>query len=161
MNATGRDNNNLPVYLDDDLPVIRELRSDEFSYANEVWRDYHETTGDPATDRVFAVFTAGRIVSLARCRWHPDGYEVDGIFTPDTFRHRGYSRMAVAALVEACHNEDLYMHSVLHLTGFYTKFGFAPIEEKDLPPTIRDRYTWATGNLEGAEVRPMKRPAGL
>jgi hypothetical protein len=36
-----------------------------------------------------------------------------------------------------------------------------PIPETDLPPTIRERYTWAAGNLEGAEVQPMVRKAGI
>ncbi|MEI7855935.1 MAG: GNAT family N-acetyltransferase [Methanomicrobiales archaeon] len=140
---------------------VRELRSDEFPAADTFWVEYHETTGDPATDRIFAVFSGELLVSLARCRRHPDGMDVDGIFTPEEHRLKGYSRLAVGALVEACHNDDLYMHAVRHLIGFYTKQGFIPIAEKDLPPTIRERYVWAGGNLEGAEVQPMYRKAGL
>jgi GNAT superfamily N-acetyltransferase len=87
--------------------------------------------------------------------------DVDGIFTPAEHRRKGYSRLAVSALVEACHNDDLYMHAVRHLVGFYAEQGFFPIEEKVLPPTIRERYVWAGGNLEGAEVQPMLRKAGL
>jgi len=140
---------------------VRELRADEFPAADKTWVEYHETTGDPATDRIFAVFSRDRIVSLARCRRHPDGMDVDGIFTPVEYRRKGYSRLAVSALVEACHNDNLYMHAVRHLTGFYATMGFVPIEEKELPPTIRERYLWAGGNLEGAEVQPMFRKAGL
>ncbi len=143
-----------------ELPVIRELTGGEFSHAAEVWRDYHETTADPATDRVFGVFLEGTLVSLARCRRHDGGLEVDGIWTPPPHRGYGYSRMLVGALVEACHNENLFMYAVSHLTGFYTRFGFVPIPEKDLPSSIRERYTWAAGNLEGAEVQPMVRKAG-
>jgi PAS domain S-box-containing protein len=143
------------------LTVVRELRADEFPRAREVWLDYHETTADPMQDRVFAAILAGKIVSLARCRHHPDGIEVDGIFTPVTCRSRGYSRLAVRALVEACHNDDLYMHAVKDLTTFYQSFGFEPVTERDLPPTIRERYLWAAGNLEGAEVQPMCRKAGF
>jgi GNAT superfamily N-acetyltransferase len=142
-------------------PIVRELRVSEFPLANKVWREYHETTGDPAIDRIFAVFFDGEMCSVARCRRYPDGLEVDGIFTPDSFRKRGYSRLAVGALVEACHNDNLYMYAVLHLTGFYSQFGFEPILESSLPPVIRERYTWAAGNLEGAEVQPMRRGAGL
>lgn len=141
--------------------AVRELRSDEFSAADRCWVDYHETTGDPVTDRIFAVFSGDLIVSLARCRRHPDGMDVDGIFTPEEHRRKGYSRLAVSALVDACHNDDLYMHAVRHLVGFYAKQGFFPIEEKELPPTIRERYLWAGGNLEGAEVQPMRRKPGL
>ena len=141
--------------------TIRELRADEFILADKIWIDYHETKGDPAQDRIFAVFSDSTPVSLARCRRHPDGLEVDGIFTPKMYRGRGYSRMAVGALVEACHNDNLFMYAVRHLVGFYAGFGFQPISEKELPDVIRERYTWAAGNLEGAEVQPMRRNAGL
>jgi PAS domain S-box-containing protein len=142
-------------------PVVRELRADEFPLAAEAWAEYHGTTADPATDRVFAVILTGTIVALARCRRHPDGLEVDGIFTLPAFRSKGYSRLAVGALVEACHNDDLYMHAVTGLTAFYRSFGFEPIAEQVLPPTIRERYLWAAGNLEGAEVQPMHRRSGM
>ncbi len=66
------------------------------------------------------------------------------------------------ALVVACHNDDLYMYAVESLAGFYAGFGFISIPERDLPLSIRERYTWAAGgNMEGAEVRPMFRRAGL
>ena len=145
----------------DKKPQVRELKAEEFPQADRCWVEYHDTTGDPATDRIFAVFLGDTIVSLARCRRHPDGMDVDGIFTPAEHRRKGYSRLAVGALVEACHNDDLYMHAVLHLTGFYAGYGFVLIPEKELPPTIRERYVWAGGNLEGAEVQPMYRKAGL
>jgi len=142
-------------------PEVRELTSAEFPAANEVWRDYHGTIGEPARDRIFATFLAGQIVSLARCRRHPDGLEVDGVFTPDACRNKGYARMVMSALVVACHNDDLYMYAVESLAGFYAEFGFVSIPERDLPPGVRERYTWAAGNMEGAEVRPMFRRAGL
>jgi PAS domain-containing protein len=142
-------------------PEVRELAADEFPRADAVWFEYHETKGDPARDRIFAVIMDEGIVSLARCRRHPDGMEVDGIFTPAEHRTRGYSRMAVSALAEACHNDDLFMHAVRSLVTFYQSFGFEIIAERDLPQTIRERYVWAAGNLEGAEVQPMCRKAGL
>lgn len=140
---------------------VRELLPDEFRCADTVWVEYHGTRGDPALDRIFAVTKETEIVSLARCRRHPDGMEVDGIFTPATYRGNGYSRQAVGALVEACHNENLYMHAVRNLIPFYQSCGFEIICERDLPQTIRDRYVWASGNLEGAEVQPMCRRAGI
>ena len=143
------------------LPFVRELRASEFPLADKVWLDYHDTSGDPATDRIFAVFSDGEIISLARCRRHADGIEVDGIFTPVRYRRKGYSRLAAGALVEACHNDELYMYAVSHLTGFYSQLGFEPIPESALPPAVRERYTWAAGNLEGAEVQPMRRTPGL
>ncbi len=142
--------------------VVRELLSAEFPAANQVWLDYHGTIGEPERDRVFAVFVGRRIVSLGRCRRHPDGsMEVDGVFTPEECRGKGYARMVMAALVVACHNDDLYMYAVESLEGFYARFGFVPIPEGDLPQPVRERYTWAAGNMEGAEVRPMMRRAGL
>jgi GNAT superfamily N-acetyltransferase len=141
--------------------VVKELVITEFPLADALWKDYHETTGDPAKDRIFGVFQMGDLISLARCRRHYGGSEVDGIWTLPSHRNKGYSRMALGALVEACHNDDQYMYSVSHLTGFYARFGFLPIPEKDLPAPIRERYTWAAGNLEGAEVQPMVRRAGI
>ncbi len=140
---------------------VRELLSAEFPVANEIWIDYHATKGDPRTDRIFAAFAGGDAVSLARCRWHPDGLEVDAVFTPAEHRGHGYAHLTVKGLVEACGNETLYMHSVLNLTDFYGKFGFVPIGEDDLPPTIKERFAFAGGQLEGANVQPMKREPPL
>jgi PAS domain S-box-containing protein len=137
--------------------LVRELTSAEFPAANALWVDYHQTTGDPVIDRIFAAFAAGRPVSLARCRRHPDGLEVDGIFTPEENRGHGYANAAVWGLVDACGHDTLYMHSVLNLTGFYAHYGFVPIPEGELPRTIRERFAWAAGEMEGANVQPMKR----
>jgi PAS domain S-box-containing protein len=137
--------------------LVRELISAEFPVANALWVDYHNTTGDPATDRIFAAFAHGDAVSLARCRKHPDGLEVDAIFTPERHRGHGYANAAVWGLVEACGHDPLYMHSVLNLTGFYGHYGFVSIGEDELPPTIRERYAWAQGEMEGANVAPMMR----
>lgn len=137
--------------------VARELLSAEFPVANELWVDYHATRGDPTTDRIFAAFAGGKAVSLARCRRHPDGLEVDAVFTPVVHRGHGYANLTVRALVEACGHEMLYMHSVLNLTEFYGKYSFFPIREDELPPMIRERFAFAGGQLEGANVCPMKR----
>jgi PAS domain S-box-containing protein len=147
--------------IDSEEVSVRELPVKEFGLADEIWKDYHETKGDPTQDRIFAVFLGKTPVSLARCRRHSDGIEVDGIFTLENYRGKKYSRRAVGALVEACHNDDLFMYAVRHLVTFYATFGFVPINEMELPPVIRERYTWAAGNLEGAEVQPMRRGAGL
>ncbi|MDV2482060.1 GNAT family N-acetyltransferase [Methanoculleus sp. Wushi-C6] len=138
----------------------RELRSDEFAFAEEIWTDYHQLKADRKTDRIFGVFADGTLVSVARCRRHPDGYEVDGVFTPARFRGKGYARRAMDALVEACQHDTLYMHSVLNLVEFYGMYGFVSIPESDLPPTIRARFAFALGEMEGANVQPMRRVAG-
>ena len=137
--------------------IVRELCSAEFPRAETLWIEYHPTKGDPRTDRIFAGFVKEEIVSLARCRKHPDGFEVDAVFTPAVHRGRGYSHAVLWGLVEACGHDPLFMHSIRNLTGFYGRFGFVTVNEKELPPSIRERYAWAMGEMEGADVSPMKR----
>jgi PAS domain S-box-containing protein len=137
--------------------TVKELVSKEFLVADALWVDYHKTTGDPRTDRIFAAFLDGQAVSVARCRFHPDGHEVDGVFTPVTHRGHGYANAAVWGLIEACGCDILSMHSVRNLEKFYGSYGFVPIEEKELPESIRERFAWAQGEMEGANVLPMKR----
>ncbi|WP_321505718.1 ATP-binding protein [uncultured Methanoregula sp.] len=137
--------------------IVKELGSPEFSIAETLWTDYHNTKGDKTTDRIFAAFHDGQAVSVARCKRHPDGFEVDGVFTPVSQRGHGYANAVVWALVDACGQETLYMHSVWDLAGFYGNYGFVPIDEKELPPTIRERFAWAQGEMQGANVRPMRR----
>jgi GNAT superfamily N-acetyltransferase len=135
----------------------RELATSEFYMADKIWFDYHQTKSDPEHDRIFAVFVEDTPVSVARCARHPDGYEVDGIYTWEEFRGNGYARYALDALIRECGNTDLYMYAVLHLVDFYASLGFVPIPETELPRTIRERYSWAIGDMKGAEVCPMKR----
>lgn len=137
--------------------IVRELTAAEFPVAEELWTDYHQTKGDPHTDRIFAGFFHHEAVSVARCRKHPDGFELDAVFTPVSHRGHGYADAVVWGLVEACGHETLYMHSVKNLTGFYARYGFVPVRESELPPTIRERYAWAAGDMESADVCPMKR----
>ncbi|HSQ92938.1 MAG TPA: GNAT family N-acetyltransferase [Methanoregula sp.] len=142
--------------------TVRELSTSEFYIAEKIWFEYHQTKSDPAHDRIFAVFVEDTPVSIARCKQHPDGYEVDGIFTWEEFRGRGYARKALDTLIRECGTETLYMYAVQDLVGFYASLGFEPVPEKELPPTIRERYVWAMGNMKGADVCPMKRePAGF
>jgi nucleotide-binding universal stress UspA family protein/N-acetylglutamate synthase-like GNAT family acetyltransferase len=137
----------------------RELATTDFALAEEVWMTYHQQKADPATDRIFGVFVEGELAAVARCRRHPDGLEVDGVFVPQDYRDRGYARKAVQALVDACGSEPLYMHSTLPLAGFYSSFGFHKIREDELPRSIRERFNFAEGNLESANVVPMARDA--
>jgi GNAT superfamily N-acetyltransferase len=135
----------------------RELAPSEFFLAEKIWFDYHQTKSDPEHDRIFAVFIEDTPVSVARCKRHDDGYEVDGIFTWTEFRKNGYARKALDLLIQECGNTTLFMYAVQHLVDFYALFGFVPIPEKDLPLSVRERYMWAMGDMEGADVRPMKR----
>lgn len=136
-----------------------ELATTEFALAEEVWITYHQQKADPETDRIFGVFVEGELAAVARCRRHPDGLEVDGVYVPDDYRDRGYARKAVQALVDACGSEPLYMHSTIPLAGFYSSFGFRKIREDELPPSIKERFNFAEGNLESANVVPMRRTA--
>ncbi|WP_165394820.1 GNAT family N-acetyltransferase [Methanofollis fontis] len=135
----------------------RELESSEFPLVDAVWEKYHGQHADPTTDRIFGVFVEGTLAAVARCRRHPDGFEVDGVFTSPGFRGRGYARHAVEALLDACGTDDLYMHSTLELVVFYGHYGFVAIPESALPKTIRERYSFALGNMEGSNVQPMMR----
>ena len=67
------------------------------------------------------------------------------------------ARNAIEMLVRECGNSALFMYAVNHLVEFYASFGFVPVPEEDLPRTVRERYTWAMGEMENAGVCPMKR----
>jgi nucleotide-binding universal stress UspA family protein/GNAT superfamily N-acetyltransferase len=139
----------------------RELATSEFFMAEKIWFDYHQTRSDPVHDRIFAVFVEDTPVSVARCKRHEDGYEVDGIYTWEEFRGNGYARYALDALIAACGGTVLYMYAVIHLVDFYRSVGFVPIPERELPLSIRERYEWALGDMGAANVCPMKRvPSG-
>jgi nucleotide-binding universal stress UspA family protein len=140
--------------------VTRELAPEEFPVAEEVWLRYHQQKADRKTDRIFATFVDAIPAGVARCRRHPDGLEVDGVFILPEFRNRGYARKAMAALMEAFPKETLYMHSTVELVPFYHTFGFEPIPEEELPKTIRERYLFALGDMETARVQPMRRGTG-
>jgi nucleotide-binding universal stress UspA family protein/GNAT superfamily N-acetyltransferase len=139
--------------------IVKELGKAEFWLAEQVWMSYHQQKVDPDTDRIFGVFVEGALAAVARCRRHPDGLEVDGVYVPDDYRDRGYARKAVQVLVDACGSEPLYMHSTLALVKFYSSFGFEPIPESALPGSIKERFNFAGGEMKGANVSPMKRPA--
>ncbi len=135
----------------------RELMASEFPLAEKLWETYHQQKADPKTDRVFGAFAEGVLVSVARCRRHPDGFEVDSVFTPEAYRGHGFAKYAMDALIDSCSEEWLYMHSTEVLVGWYGRYGFEKIPEDALPKTIRERYAFALGNLEGSGVVPMVR----
>ncbi|MDT8357746.1 MAG: GNAT family N-acetyltransferase [Methanomicrobiaceae archaeon] len=136
---------------------VRELAPDEFEIAEEIWIHYRGQEADRERDRIFAVFLEGTPVCVARARRHPDGLEVDGVFTLEEFRGRSYARIVMDALIDACGIEPLFLHSTLELIPFYRSLGFVEIVEEKLPLTIRERFGFAKGDLEGANVSPMVR----
>ena len=139
----------------------RELTVPEFPLEKEVWYHYHQQEANPEEDRIFGTFIDGTLAAVAPgAGLHPDGHEVDGVFTLEEFRGRGLARLVVQALIDACGHEVLYMHSTLQLISFYKTFGFVPIPEDQLPRMIRERFLFCFGEMAGCNVCPMRREAG-
>ena len=67
--------------------------------------------------------------------------------------------MVVQALVDICGNEPLSMHATPGLIRLYAPSGFREIGEHGFPESIGDRFSFADGELEGANVSPVQRPA--
>jgi nucleotide-binding universal stress UspA family protein/N-acetylglutamate synthase-like GNAT family acetyltransferase len=139
----------------------REMLPAEFPQAEELWLGYHQQKTDPVTDRIFGVFVEGTLAGVARCRRHPDGFEIDGVFVPEEFRESGYARKLMQVLIEKCGSTTLFMHGTLELVNFYSTFGFRTIDESALPQTIRDRFNFAEGDMKGLHVQPMKRDPSI
>ncbi len=139
--------------------VARELERDEFFGAEEIWQQYHQQTADPERDRIFGVLVEDILVTVARCRRHPGGLEVDGVFTLEEYRERGYAREVMEAVVAACGRDPLYLHSPPSLVEFYRQFGFGEIGEEQLPPGIKARFDFVVEGSESAGVLPMMRSA--
>lgn len=138
-------------------PVTRELAPGEFSLAEKVWEQYRGQKADPKTERIFGVFDDGDLAATARCTRHPGGLEMDCVFTLDEYRGKGYARHAVQALLDACGKEPIYIHSTLVLRTFYGSFGWRFIAEKEMPQSIRDRFIFCFGEMEGCNAIPMVR----
>lgn len=135
----------------------RELQQNEFSLAEKVWEQYRGQKADPARERIFGVFADGELAATARFTKHPDGNEMDCVFTPEKFRGRGYARKVVQALIDACGAETIFIHSTIVLISFYRTFGFVPIPEEQLPKSIRERFLMCFGEMLGCNVCPMVR----
>jgi N-acetylglutamate synthase-like GNAT family acetyltransferase len=108
-------------------------------------------------ERIFGIFSDGELASTARFTRHPDGNEMDCVFTPEKFRGNGYARQVVEALVTACGAETIYIHSTIVLISFYKTFGWTPIPEEQLPRSIRERFIFCFGEMEGCNACPMVR----
>lgn len=138
-------------------PTVRTLKPEEFPLAEKLWREYRGQKGDPSNERIFGVFNSAELAATARCTRHPDGLEMDCVFTPEKHRGKGYARIVVEALLDACGHEPIYIHSTLPLIAFYTSLGFKRIEERTMPQTIRDRFLFCFGEMEGCNAVPMVR----
>jgi N-acetylglutamate synthase-like GNAT family acetyltransferase len=138
---------------------IRELKHEEFTLAEHVWKQYHSQKADTANERIFGVFADGELAATARYTRHPDGNEMDCVFVPETFRGKGYARDAVQELLRVCGNETIHIHSTIVLISFYKTFGFTPIPEDQLPKSIRERFLFCFGEMLGCNICPMVRKA--
>jgi N-acetylglutamate synthase-like GNAT family acetyltransferase len=136
---------------------VRELDHAEFPLAEKLWEEYRGQKNDMPDERVFGVFENGVLAATARSTRHPDGLEMDCVFSGEKFRGRGYARAAVQALIDSCGSEQIFIHSTIVLIGFYKTFGFVPIPEDQLPVTIRERFIFCFGEMEGCNVCPMAR----
>jgi predicted GNAT family N-acyltransferase len=139
------------------VPEVRELKQDEFVKAEKVWEQYRGQKADPAHERIFGVFDDGGLAATARFTKHPDGNEMDCVFTPETSRGKGYARLVVQALIDACGSDTIHIHSTIVLISFYKTFGFVPIPEEQLPKSIRERFLFCFGEMMGCNVCPMVR----
>jgi GNAT superfamily N-acetyltransferase len=141
--------------------TVRELTPAEFPLAEKVWEQYRGQKADPKRERIFGVFDDGNLAATARFTRHPDGNAMDCVFSLDEYRGKGYARKAVQALLDACGSERIYIHSTLVLISFYKTFGWTPIPENQLPRSIKDRFNFCFGEMEGCNVCPMVREGKL
>ena len=84
---------------------------------------------------------------------------MDCVVSLDEYRGKGHARKAVQSLVDTCGSERIYIHSTLVLISFYKTFGWTPIPEDQLPRSIRERFIFCFGEMEGCNVCPMVREA--
>jgi GNAT superfamily N-acetyltransferase len=139
---------------------IRELTHAEFPLAEKVWTHYRDQKADPSRERIFGVFADGVLAATARSTLHSDGLEMDCVFTLDEYRGKGYAKEVVQKLLDECGSEAIYIHSTLVLIAFYRSLGFEPLPENAMPQSIRDRFLFCFGEMEGCNVCPMvRRPA--
>ncbi|MFA6226770.1 MAG: GNAT family N-acetyltransferase [Methanoregula sp.] len=136
---------------------VRELKHEEFPLAEKLWEEYCGQKNDMLKERVFSVFANGSLAATARCTRYPDGLEMDCVFARESVRGKGYARLAVQALIDACGSEQICIHSTIVLISFYKTFGFVPIPEDMLPRTIKERFLFCFGEMEGCNVCPMIR----
>jgi len=140
--------------------ITRELTITEFPLAEKVWEHYRGQKADTETERIFGGFNDGKLVATARFTRHPDGNEMDCVFSLDEYRGKGYARKVVQALVDAFGKETIFIHLTLVLIPFYKTFGWYAIPEDQLPKSIRERFIFCFGEMEGCNVCPMRREPG-
>ncbi|KQC07799.1 MAG: hypothetical protein APR55_00675 [Methanolinea sp. SDB] len=142
------------------LVMARELQPAEYPLAEEIWTQFRQQQADQKTDRIFGLFVGEILASVARCRRYPDGLAVDGVFTRDEFRGKGYATRVMDQLVVSCGKETLYLHSPQKLVKFYELYGFRTIRAHEIPESVRDGSILTIGETALANLQPMKREPG-
>lgn len=137
--------------------TVRELSTDEFLLVEALWVHYHGQKTDRTTDRIVGAFVDKELAAVARCRRHPDGLEVDGVYASEKHRGEGLARLVMEELLSIVGDRVLFLHSTLVLTRFYGSLGFVAIPEHELPPTIKERLAFCLGEMKGCGVAPMRR----
>lgn len=137
--------------------TVRELSTDEFSLVETLWVHYHGQKTDRTTDRIVGAFVDKELAAVARCRRHPDGLEVDGVYASEEHRGEGLARLVMEELLSIVGDQVLFLHSTLVLIRFYGSLGFVAIPEQELPPTIKERLAFCLGEMKGCGVAPMRR----
>lgn len=137
--------------------IVRELSVDEFVLVETLWLHYHGQKTDKTTDRIVGAFVDEKLAAVARCRHHPDGLEVDGIYAAEELRGEGLARLVMEELLRVFGDRVLFLHSTLILVRFYGSLGFVAIPEQELPPTIKERLAFCFGEMKGCGVVPMRR----
>lgn len=143
-------------------PVLmaRELQPAEYPLAEEIWTQFRRQQADQKTDRIFGLFIGETLVSVARCRRYPGGLAVDGVFTRDEFRGKGYATRVMDRLVASCGKETLYLHSPQKLVKFHELYGFGTIGMHEIPESVRNGSILIIGESALANLQPMKREPG-
>lgn len=137
--------------------TVRELSTDEFSLVETLWVHYHGQKTDRTTDRIVGAFVDKELAAVARCRRHPDGLEVDGVYASEEHRGEGLARLVMEELLSIVGDQVLFLHSTLVLIRFYGSLGFVAIPEQELPPTIKERLAFCLGEMKGCGIAPMRR----
>jgi len=138
--------------------IVRELSVDEFVLVETLWLHYHGQKTDKTTDRIVGAFVDEKLAAVARCRHHPDGLEVDGVYAAEEHRGEGLARLVMEELLRLLGDQVLYLHSTLVLVRFYSSLGFVTIPEDGLPPTIKERLAFCLGESSSRSLRTDSLP---
>ena len=146
--------------------VIRDLRPDEFEWANACYAEVGFRPSSPDQEIIVADVQGadgkptragiGRLVPVAGEAAGDAGQstaELSGIYVVPAYRGQGVAARIVDALVQRSTHQLLYCIPLTHLEPLYSRYGFTPVEaghdipcalttklgvcNRDFAPTIR------------------------